>query len=199
MFSGLIAYQGVVQELRVLPEGGAWLCIRCEGAENEEPEPKDSIAIDGVCLTAAAVDHHAITFDVVPETLVRTTLSALRAGDRVNCEYSLRLGDRLGGHLVYGHVDAAAEVLACNAEGQGKRMRVALPPSLRELICEKAFISVDGVSVTVAAASDSWFEIALIPETLRRTTLGLRNPGSRVNLEADPVARHAVHAVRTVR
>lgn len=164
----------------------------------EEPQPKDSIAINGVCLTAVAVDHQSIAFDVVPETLARSTLGALHEGERVNCEYSLRLGDRLGGHLVYGHVDVAAEVLARSAEGQGERMRIALPPSLRALICEKAFVSVDGVSVTVAAACDSWFEIALIPETLRRTTLGLRDVGNRVNLEADPVARHAVHAVRTV-
>jgi riboflavin synthase len=156
-------------------------------------EVKDSIAINGVCLTATQVDHNVIDFDVVPETLARSNLGALREGDTVNVEYSLQLGDRLGGHFVYGHVDGVAEVLSRAAEGQGERMRVALPESLRRYVPEKAFISVDGVSVTVAATGEGWFELALIPETLQRTTLGRRRVGDRVNLEVDPLARYAVH------
>ena len=193
MFSGLISYNGTVQHVQPLPQGGLRLRVRCEDASDEEVEPKDSIAINGVCLTATQVDHNIIDFDVIPETLARSNLGTLLEGDTVNVEYSLRLGDRMGGHFVYGHVDAAAEVLARTAEGQGERMRVALPENLARYVCEKAFISVDGVSVTVAAAGEGWFEIALIPETLARTTLGRRNAGDRVNLEVDPLARYAVH------
>lgn len=193
MFSGLISYSGTVQHVQLLPGGGVRLRMRCENASEEEVELKDSIAVNGVCLTATNVDHNVIDFDVVPETLARSTLGSLREGDTANVEYALRLGDRMGGHFVYGHVDAAAEVLARTPEGQGERMRIALPASLQRYVCEKAFIAVDGVSVTVAAAGDGWFELALIPETLRRTTLGQRHAGDRVNLEVDPIARYAVH------
>jgi riboflavin synthase len=193
MFSGLISNSGSVMNVQPLPGGGVRLRVRCENASDEEVEEKDSIAVNGVCLTAAQVDHNVIDFDVVPETLERSNLGALRDGETVNVEYSLRLGDRIGGHFVYGHVDAPAQVTSRIPEGQGERMRIALPESLRRYVCEKAFISVDGVSVTVAAAGGDWFEVALIPETLRRTTLGSRAPGDRVNLEVDPLARYAVH------
>ncbi len=193
MFSGLIAYSGTVQHLEPLPDGGARLRLRCENASDEEVETKDSIAVNGVCLTATSVDHNVIDFDVVPETLARTNLGSLREGDAVNVEYSLSLGDRLGGHFVYGHVDTSAKVLSRTPEGQGERMRIELPKSLRRYVPEKAFVSVDGVSVTVAAVGKRWFELALIPETLGRTTLGSRNPGDAVNLEVDPLARYAVH------
>ncbi|HEV3154042.1 MAG TPA: riboflavin synthase [Candidatus Baltobacteraceae bacterium] len=193
MFSGLIANSGTVQ--RITPQnGGIRLRLRCENASDEEVEVKDSIAINGVCLTAANVDHNEVEFDVVPETLDRSNLGALREGETVNVEYSLRLGDRIGGHFVYGHVDATGQIVSRTTEGQGERMRIAYPATLRPYICEKAFISVDGVSVTVAAAGDDWFELALIPETLARTTLGRREAGDRVNLEVDPIARYTVHA-----
>jgi riboflavin synthase alpha subunit len=194
MFSGLIGYRGTVQHVLPLEGGGLRLRIRCEGASDEDVDPKDSIAINGVCLTAASVDHNVVDFDVVPETLARSTLGGLREGESVNVEYSLRLGERMGGHFVYGHVDASAEVLSRALEGQGVRMRIALPPQLRPYICEKAFVSVDGVSVTVAAEGAGWFELALIPETLQRTTLGERKAGDRVNVEVDPIARYAVRA-----
>ncbi|MFN2450219.1 MAG: riboflavin synthase [Candidatus Baltobacteraceae bacterium] len=191
MFSGLIGYRGTVEEATLFSTGGMHLRIRCEGASDEETEPKDSIAVNGVCLTATAVDHNSVAFDVVPETLQCSTLGALREGDRVNVEYSLRVGDRMGGHFVYGHVDAASTVLALLPEGQGLRMRIETPEKLRRFVCEKGFISVDGVSVTIALADEEFFEIALIPQTLARTTLGARHEGDRVNLEADPIARYA--------
>lgn len=194
MFSGLIGYHGIVQRVTPVLGGGLRLTIRCEGASEEEVEPKDSIAVNGVCLTATNVDHNVIDFDVVPETLARSNLDSLREGETVNVEYSLRLGDRMGGHFVYGHVDATGEVLARTPEGQGERVRIGLPPQLQRYVPEKAFISVDGVSVTVAQSGEGWFDVALIPETLARTTLGRRSPGDRVNLEVDPVARYAVHA-----
>jgi riboflavin synthase len=195
MFSGLIGYSGTVQHVAPLEGGGMRLRLRCENASEEDVEVKDSICVNGVCLTATQVDHNVIDFDVVPETLQRSNLGALREGDTVNVEYSLRLGDRMGGHFVYGHVDATGAVLSRNAEGQGERMRIGLPAQLRRYVPEKAFISVDGVSVTVAAVGDDWFELALIPETLQRTTLGRRRAGEPVNLEVDPLARYAVDAV----
>jgi riboflavin synthase len=194
MFSGLIGYSGTVQRVTPLEGGGLRLRLRCENASEEEIEVKDSIAVNGVCLTATDVDHNVIDFDVIPETLARSNLGQLREGDTVNVEYSLRVGDRMGGHFVYGHVDATGQILSRIAEGQGERMRISLPAQLQRYVCEKAFVSVDGVSLTVAATGDGWFELALIPETLRRTTLGRRGVGDRVNLEVDPLARYAVEA-----
>ena len=199
MFSGLIAYRGIVDSIDPLPGGGATLRMRCEGVANEKPEVKDSIAINGVCLTATAIDGAIVAFDVIPETLERSSLGTLRAGDAVNLEYSLRFGDRMGGHFVYGHVDATAAVLSRTNEGQGERVRIERPAPLAPMIAEKAFVAVDGVSLTVAAVGEGWFELALIPETLARTTLGERPAGSRVNLEVDPMARYAFAAVEALR
>jgi len=190
MFSGIVAYRGEV--LRTTAAGGGLtLWVRCEGVEAERPEPKDSIAIDGVCLTATTIERDAIAFDVVPETIARSTLGRLEPGAAVNVEYALRVGDRVGGHFVYGHVDGVATVLARAPEGQGARMRIDSPADLAPMIVEKGFIAVDGVSLTIAAVGPGWFDVALIPETLERTTLGARQPGTRVNLEVDPLARYA--------
>jgi riboflavin synthase len=190
MFGGIIAYRGTVTRIEALPEGGITLRVRCEGIERERPEPKDSIAIDGVCLTATSVDGEVVRFDVVPETLASSALGDRATGDLVNVEYALRLGERLGGHLVYGHVDAAARVLQRTSEGQGERLRIERPLPLQPMIVTKGFVAVDGVSLTVAAANGNWFEVALVPETIARTALGLRAPGNRVNLEVDPLARY---------
>ncbi|MGA8575843.1 MAG: riboflavin synthase [Candidatus Cybelea sp.] len=192
MFSGLIAYRGIVVAMEARA-GGIALKIRCEGVERERPEPKDSIAIDGVCLTATAIDGDVVAFDVVPETRACSTLRERAVGNRVNVEYALRVSDRIGGHMVYGHVDASARVLGRECEGQGERIRIETPGSMAAMIAPKGFVAVDGVSLTIAAAGENAFEVALIPETLARTTLGDRAPGSRVNLEADPLARYAHH------
>jgi riboflavin synthase alpha subunit len=194
VFSGLIQYRGIVVSLDALANGGATLKIRCEGVRRERPEPKDSIAIDGVCLTATAIEADTITFDVIPETLACSTLAERTIGDVVNVEYALRVGDRIGGHLIYGHVDAAARVLQRTSEGQGERMRIEAPAAIAPMIARKGFVAVDGVSLTVAAAGAGWFEVALIPETLARTTLGSHAPRSRVNVEVDPLARYAFSA-----
>lgn len=195
MFSGLIAYRARVLSVQLLEGGGATLALECEGTDREKPDVKDSIAVNGVCLTATNVTGDRVRFDVIPETLERSTLGSLAAGEFVNLEYSLRIGDRMGGHFVYGHVDGTACVVARAAEGQGERVRIERPSRLAPMIVDKAFISVDGVSLTVAAAGDDWFELALIPETLARTTLGERPAGTRVNLEVDPMARYAASAV----
>ena len=193
MFSGIIGYRGVVVEREPRANGGATLRMRCEGIETERPGVKDSIAVNGVCLTATSIEGDVVTFDVVPETLARSTLGELANGDRVNLEYPVRAGEPFGGHFVYGHVDAAACILSRAPEGQGERVRIESPRSLSPMLAEKSFVAVDGVSLTVAAAGDGWFEVAIVPETRARTTLGERPAGSRVNLEGDPIARHVLH------
>jgi riboflavin synthase len=150
----------------------------------------ESVACSGVCLTVVERGGGVVSFDAVPETLARTTVGGWRAGTAVNLERALALSDRLGGHLVQGHVDAVGRVSSRAAEGQGARLRIALPAPIAPLVAEKGSIAVDGVSLTVAAVGRDWFEVALIPETLARTTLGGAQPGTPVNLEADVVARH---------
>jgi len=192
MFTGIIAHLGRVTTLEKDPREGARLTIEAPSAISEGVVPKDSVAIDGVCLTVVKNDARHMTFDVVPETLSRSTLGELRLGDTINVELALRAGDRLGGHLVYGHVDATAPILGKVEEGQGHRVSIGLPEELRDYVVTKGFIAVDGVSLTVAAVTAGRFEIALIPETAARTTLGRKDRDARVNLEIDPIARYAV-------
>ncbi len=194
MFSGLIAHLGRVHSIERDPRGGVRLVVAAADAIAEGVAPKDSIAVSGVCLTVVAHDDATIAFDVVPETLDRSALGALVPGSSVNLELSLRLGDRLGGHLVYGHVDATAHIAAKVPEGQGHRLSVELPRGLAPFVVEKGYVAVDGISLTVAAVRDGRFEIALIPETSARTTLGGKGAGDAVNLEIDPIARYALGA-----
>ncbi len=189
MFTGLVSDIAVVE--RLLPrQGGARVVLRPGAIPVDDLAPGESVCCSGVCLTVVERGDGVVAFDAVPETLSRTTLGSWRQGTRVNLERALRLSDRLGGHLVAGHVDAVGEVLARVAEGQGARLAVSLPPAIAPLVAEKGSIAVDGVSLTVARAQRDRFEVALIPETLARTTLGEAAPGTRVNLEADVVARH---------
>ncbi len=191
MFSGLIGFRGTVvaNEER---HGGRHLVISAPEAIQDGIEPKDSIAVNGVCLTATSVGKQRIAFDVVPETVGRTTLSALHEGDKVNIELSLKMGDRLGGHFVYGHVDATGQILERRPEGEGERVAVATPPALARYIIEKGYVAIDGVSLTIASVEQNRFEIALIPETAARTTLGNLPAGKLVNIEVDPIARYAL-------
>lgn len=189
MFTGLVADTGVVE--RTAPrQGGARLTLRPRTLPVDDLALGESVACSGACLTVVERGAGLVSFDAVPETLSRTTLGSWRPGTRVNLERALSLSDRLGGHLVQGHVDAVGRLLSRDAEGQGARLRVSLPASIAPLVAEKGSIAVDGVSLTVAAAGRDWFEVALIPETLARTTLGEARPGTDVNLEADVVARH---------
>jgi len=194
LFGGLIAHLGNVAALEADPRGGVRLRVRAPRAAAEGIELGDSIAVNGVCLTVVAYDDGSLSFDVVPETLERSALGALVVEAPVNVELSLRLGDRLGGHLVYGHVDATARILDKRSEGQGHRLTVELPPSIAPFIVDKGYVAVDGVSLTVAKALEDRFEIALIPETSARTTLGFKGIRDLVNLEIDPVARYALGA-----
>jgi riboflavin synthase len=202
VFSGLIAFDGTVASVEACPEPGRrtqrgmTLAVEAPAAIADGVAAGDSVAINGVCLTVVEVDARTMRFDVVPETVTRTAFATLSRGDRVNVELSLRLGDRLGGHLVYGHVDASASILGLWREGQGFRLKIVLPDALAPFIVEKGYIAVDGVSLTIASVTHDEFSVVLIPETARRTTLGAKGPGDRVNLEVDPVARYASGAMQ---
>lgn len=192
MFTGIIKVLGRVRENR-----GKRLWIK--GALGRLPRGS-SVAVNGVCLTVVGCAKEALEFDVSPETLRLTGLGALRPGDPVNLERSMRGSDMLGGHLISGHVDATAEVLEREEQGEGfVRLRIGLPASLRPLTAYKGSISIDGASLTVTRTARNWFETVLIPETLRLTTLGVRRPGDRVNLEADLMARYVVNALRILK
>ncbi len=189
MFTGLVADTGVVE--RVLPrQGGARIVVRPRTLDVGALVLGESVACSGACLTVVERGQGLAAFDAVPETLSRTTLGTWRAGTELNLERALAVGERLGGHLVQGHVDGVADVLSVKPEGQGRRIAVSLPAAIAPLVAEKGSIAIDGISLTVARAQRDRFEVALIPETLARTTLGAAGAGTRVNLEADIVARH---------
>lgn len=189
MFTGLVCDIAVVE--RVAPrQGGARITLRPTSLAVDDLRLGESIACSGSCLSVVERGQGLVSFEAVPETLSRTTLGTWRPGTRVNLERALALGDRLGGHLVAGHVDAVGELLHRGAEGQGARLVVRLPEAIAPLVAEKGSVAVDGVSLTVAAVGRDRFEVAIIPDTLARTTLGEVALGARVNLEADLVARH---------
>jgi len=188
VFTGLIEELGSVSAVDERPDGRRfWIDAARTTADIAVG---DSIACSGCCLTAIAVEPGRFAVEVVPETLRRTTLGAWRVGTAVNLERSLRLTDRLGGHLVQGHVDGVGEVRRVSTEGDGRRMTLALPAALARYVAEKGSLAVDGVSLTVAGLADGTCEIAYIPHTLAVTTAGSYAAGTRVNLEADLLARY---------
>lgn len=194
MFTGIVRELGEVERVE-RSDDGARLRVRAElagGLANG-----DSVAVSGACLTAAAVVDGAFEADVMNRTLGLTTLGALRSGDRVNLEPAARVGDPLGGHIVQGHVDAAAEVTDVAADGLARRLAVMVPLRLRRYVVERGSVALDGVSLTVAALTDEGFEVSLIPETLERTTLDAVVPGGAVNLELDVIARYAERLLQT--
>lgn len=199
MFSGLIAHLGRVKSIRGDLRNGMVLTIEAPDAVAQGVEEKDSIAINGVCLTVVAFDATSMTFDVVPESIMRAGFEQLREGDPVNVELSLKMGDRLGGHLVYAHVDANAAIVSKLVEGQGHRLVIERPAGVGRFIVEKGYIAIDGVSLTIASVSETAFSIALIPETSKRTSIGSKDAGARVNIEIDPLARYAFAAVDAYR
>jgi len=150
----------------------------------------DSVSVNGVCLTAVDVEGGVLAFDALPETLRRSSLSRLTEGGSVNVEPAVRVGEPLGGHLVQGHVDGVGRVLQLEPEGEGARLTVEAPQELLRYIVEKGSITVEGVSLTVAALAPDGFEIALVPHTLQATTLGSLAPDDEVNLEVDVLAKY---------
>lgn len=194
MFTGLVAGTGTVESLE-RDGGGVRLRVRSELAG--ELGPGDSVAVNGVCLTAVEPDAQGFSADVMEETLRRSSLGPLGEGDAVNLELPLRAGDRLGGHIVQGHVDATGEVVSVREEGLSRVVRIAASGELLRYIVEKGSIAVEGVSLTVSAVDGDAFEVSLIPETLERTTLGAAAPGRTVNLEVDVLAKYVEKAIRS--
>jgi riboflavin synthase len=188
MFTGLVEELARVQSVEERPAGRRfWIAAR---RVLEDAAVGDSIACSGCCLTAVAVEPERFAVEAVPETLRLTTLGDWRPGSAINLERSLRLSDRLGGHLVQGHVDGVGEVRARVAEGDGARVTIAFPTALARFVAMKGSLAVDGVSLTVAGLTDSSCEIAYIPHTLGMTSAGSYGPGTRVNLEVDLLARY---------
>jgi len=188
MFTGLIETVGRVK--RIVPGKGATRLTIASDLPSAALRDGESVAVDGVCLTVARRSGTGFDADAVAETLSRTTLGRLRAGDLVHLERALALGERLGGHLVQGHVDAVGTVLSLSRSGDDVRLTVGLPASLRRFVVEKGSIAVHGVSLTVAAMRPRGFAVALIPATLAGTKLGRLKPGDGVNLEVDVIARY---------
>jgi riboflavin synthase len=183
VFTGLVAGTGKVRSLR---DGR----LEVDTPLAADLAAGDSIAVNGVCLTALEPSTDGFAADVMPETLRRSSLGPLGAGDEVNLELPLRASDRLGGHMVQGHVDGTGTVEDVREEGFSRVVRVAASADLLRYVVEKGSIAVDGVSLTVSAVDDDAFEISLIPETLERTTLGSAAPGRAVNLEVDLLAKY---------
>jgi riboflavin synthase len=187
MFTGIIKSTGIVETLDRL-ESGARLLLRT--TDNVPFARGESLAVNGVCLTVLPQDDGALLTDVSNETLARTTLGGLTSGAKVNVERAMSLGDRLGGHLVQGHVDCVGALLSVKAEGDFAVYRWSVPKEYAQLVVDKGSIAVDGISLTVVEPDGVSFGAALIPETLRRTNLGDAAVGDRVNLELDMIAKY---------
>jgi riboflavin synthase len=187
MFTGLIEDVGTVESVDSTVDGAR---LRIVTALAGEIEPGDSVAINGACLTATAVDADGFETEAMNQTLDVTSLGGLGAGDRVNLELAMQVSDRLGGHIVQGHVDGIGEVASVEDDGFAKRVRLTLDTHLLRYVVDKGSLAVDGVSLTVAALGDGWVEVSLIPETLERTTLDGLEPGRKINVECDVVAKH---------
>ena len=194
MFTGIVAELGEVAGIEQRGDA-ARLTIR---GSTEGVSPGDSIAVNGVCLTVTGGLDGAFTADVMGETLDRSSLGALTPGAPVNLEQSVRLADRLGGHLVQGHVDGTGTIISRSPAEHWDQVRISLPAGISRYVVHKGSITVDGISLTVSALGppgdgpdgDTWFEVCLIPETLKRTTMGARQPGEVVNLEVDVIAKY---------
>jgi len=191
MFTGLIEAVGEVVELKAA-SGGVRLRVQTE--LSTELAPGDSLAVNGVCLTAIACDDGHVHFDVGPETLRVTNLGALVRGSRVNLERPLRADHRFGGHFVQGHVDALGQIVDWRAEGDYRWLTVSFPVELRPYMIPKGSIAIDGISLTVAGLGDLRLDVMIIPATLANTTLQQAAIGDRVNIECDMLGKYVVRA-----
>jgi riboflavin synthase len=186
VFTGLIEDVGTVESLDSGADG-ARLRIATELAA--EIAAGDSVAVDGVCLTATAVDGDGFETEAMNQTLEVTALGGIEPGSRVNLELAMKASGRLGGHIVQGHVDGVGEVASASDDGFARRLRIALDRGLMRYVIDKGSIALDGVSLTAAAVGEDWLEVSLVPETLGRTTLGAAAPGRKLNVECDLIAK----------
>jgi riboflavin synthase len=187
LFTGLIEDLGTVEQLD-RTDDGARLRITTELAG--ELSLGDSVAVNGCCLTATAVDGDHFETEAMNQTLKVTALDSVEQGAKVNLELAMKVGDRLGGHIVQGHVDGVGSVSSVSEDGFARRLRVELPTQLLQFVVDKGSITLSGVSLTIAELGETWVEVSLIPETLERTNLGELQVGSRINVECDVVAKY---------
>jgi riboflavin synthase len=187
MFTGIVKELGRVATVDASDEGAR---LQIEAKLAGELSEGDSVAVNGACLTATSVAGGAFEADVMHQTLSLTTLGELEASSPVNLELPLRATDRLGGHVVQGHVDGTATVAELSEDGFAKRLRIELPDELLPYVVERGSIAIEGVSLTIAGLTGNDLEVSLIPETLERTTLGAAEPGDRLNVECDVLARY---------
>jgi riboflavin synthase len=187
VFTGLIQDVGRVESLERDPDGAR---LRIATELGAEIRGGDSVAVNGACLTATDADAGGFATEAMNQTLEVTALGELAVGSGVNLEPAMRASDRLGGHIVQGHVDGVGEALAVDEDGFARRLRVGLGSELLRYVVEKGSIALDGVSLTVAELGEGWAEVSLIPETLERTNLGDVEPGRRMNVECDVVAKY---------
>jgi riboflavin synthase len=187
MFTGLIQDIGSVESVETDDDGAR---LRIATRLGPEITLGDSVAVDGACLTAVVVDETGFETEAMNQTLAVTSLGAVDSGARVNLELAMRATDRLGGHIVQGHVDGVGEVTSVEDDGFARRLRVTLAPDLLRYVIDKGSITLSGVSLTIAELGDEWVEVSLIPETLERTNLGELTSGSKLNVECDIVAKY---------
>jgi riboflavin synthase len=188
VFTGIIEELGEVVALQSRDDS-AVLVVRASLVANDVPHGA-SVAVNGVCLTVVGATGARLSFDVMAETLKRSVIGSLRPGERVNLERAVRADGRLDGHIVQGHVDGTGVLISRTPGEAWDLIRFGMPAELARYVAEKGSIAVDGISLTVTAVGDDWFEVGLIPETLRATTLGAKQPGDPVNLEVDVLAKY---------
>jgi len=196
MFTGIV--ETVAKVVRLDPRGDLVTLVVDAATVGLGVKPGDSIAVNGACLTVTAIDGGSLTFEAVAETLARTNLGELTIGAGVNLERAMRADQRLDGHIVQGHVDAVGRVRALDRESADVRLFVDCDPSFSALLVEKGSVAIDGVSLTVVGVETHGFDVALIPHTLKATTLGHRRVGDRVNLEADVLGKYVKRYVERV-
>jgi riboflavin synthase len=187
MFTGLIEDLGAVESIDRDGEGAR---LRISTQLATQIAEGDSVAVNGCCLTATNIGAAAFETEAMNQTLEVTALGGVEEGDRVNLELAMRASDRLGGHIVQGHVDGVGTVLSIEEDGFARRIRVEIPQELLKYVVDKGSITLDGVSLTVAELGETWAEVSLIPETLERTNLTLAEPGTKLNVECDVVAKY---------
>ncbi len=188
MFTGIIQGLGTLKAVRQAGQGLVFTIH--PDFSIKDPQEGESIAVNGVCLTATAISEDVFSVEVSPETLSRTTLPGLRVGGRVNLERALRPSDRLGGHLVSGHVDGIGEVIEEEHLSQFTLFTIAIPESLDRYIIEKGSVAVDGISLTVNSCNKGRFSVAIIPHTAKLTTMGFRKKGDKINIEVDLIGKY---------
>jgi riboflavin synthase len=187
MFTGLVQDIGSVESVESGAEGAR---LRIATRLGAEIGLGDSVAVNGVCLTATEADAEGFATEAMNQTLEVTVIGALAPGARVNLELATRADERLGGHIVQGHADGSGKVLGVTEDGFARRVRVEIPPDLLRYVVDKGSVALNGVSLTVATLGEGWVEVSLIPETLERTNLGDAAPGDPLNVEVDVIAKY---------